>query len=165
MILNRQRGVRVSVRALEKFLSRARHALGIPADALTVALVSKAEIARWNRAYRGKNRPTDVLSFPADGAHHKQKNQAVRGRVLPRKSVRRLRSPAPAASPPGYLGGIAIAPAVARGNSRRFGRTFSAEMRILILHGMLHLMGYDHETDNGRMDRRERRLRRELGLA
>ena len=59
----------------------------------------------------------------------------------------------------------AIAPAVARRNARRFGRTFSQEMRILILHGILHLMGYDHETDAGQMDRRERRLRRQLGLA
>ena len=64
-----------------------------------------------------------------------------------------------------YLGDIAIAPAVARRNARRFGRTFDDEMRILILHGMLHLMGYDHETDTGQMDRREKRLRRALGLA
>jgi probable rRNA maturation factor len=64
-----------------------------------------------------------------------------------------------------YLGDIAVAPAVARRNARRFGRTFAEEMHILILHGMLHLMGYDHETDTGQMDRRERRLRRALGLA
>jgi probable rRNA maturation factor len=69
------------------------------------------------------------------------------------------------ASSASYLGDIAIAPAVARRNARRFGRTFGEEMRILILHGMLHLMGYDHETDSGQMDRRERRLRRALGLA
>jgi len=54
---------------------------------------------------------------------------------------------------------------VARSNARRFGRTFTIEMRILILHGILHLMGYDHETDEGQMERREARLRRELGLA
>lgn len=53
---------------------------------------------------------------------------------------------------------------VARHNARRFGRTLGEEMRILILHGMLHLMGYDHETDAGEMVRRERRLRRTLGL-
>jgi probable rRNA maturation factor len=64
-----------------------------------------------------------------------------------------------------YLGDIAIAPGVARRNARRFGRTFNDEMRILLLHGMLHLMGYDHETDTGQMDRREQRLRRTLGLA
>jgi len=63
------------------------------------------------------------------------------------------------------VGDIAIAPAVARRNALRFGRTFEDEMRILILHGALHLMGYDHETDTGQMDRRERRLRRKLGLA
>jgi probable rRNA maturation factor len=68
-------------------------------------------------------------------------------------------------SPLFYLGDIAVAPAVARRNARRFGRTFAEEMHILILHGMLHLMGYDHETDTGQMDRRERRLRRALGLA
>jgi probable rRNA maturation factor len=60
-----------------------------------------------------------------------------------------------------YLGDIAIAPAVARGNARRFGRSLDEEMRILILHGVLHLMGYDHETDSGQMERFERRLRRE----
>ena len=54
---------------------------------------------------------------------------------------------------------------MARGNARRFGRTFGEEIRILILHGMLHLIGYDHETDTGQMDRRERRLRRALGLS
>ena len=63
-----------------------------------------------------------------------------------------------------YLGDIAIAPAVARRNARRFGRTFEQEMHILVLHGMLHLMGYDHETDRGQMDRREQKMRRVLGL-
>jgi len=68
------------------------------------------------------------------------------------------------AAPP-YLGDIAIAPAVARQNARRLGRGFGCEMRVLILHGLLHLMGYDHETDTGQMERRERSLRRQLGLA
>ena len=79
----------------------------------------------------------------------------------PRAERYPLPSPASSAS---YLGDIAIAPVVARRNARRFGRTFGEEMRILILHGMLHLMGYDHETDTGEMDRRERRMRRTLGL-
>src|SRR5208282_6698271 len=118
MILNRQRGVRVSVRALENFLARARLVLGIPKDALTVALVSDAEIARWNYAYRGKNRSTDVLSFPADGAHRKQKKPAARGRVSPRTRDRSPRSPASAPPPSNYLGDIAISPVVALSNSR-----------------------------------------------
>jgi probable rRNA maturation factor len=63
------------------------------------------------------------------------------------------------------VGDIAIAPAVARRNAQRLGRTFEQEMHILALHGMLHLMGYDHETDRGEMDRQERRMRRALGLA
>ena len=66
--------------------------------------------------------------------------------------------------PAGYLGDIAIAPAVAKRNARRFGRKFADEMRILILHGILHLMGYDHESDEGQMERRENRLRRELRI-
>jgi probable rRNA maturation factor len=139
MILNRQRRVRVPLAELETFLSRARRALGLPADSFTVCLVTNAEIARWNRTYRGKRGPTDVLSFPAD-----------------RERPRRL--------PASYLGDIAIAPQVALRNAGSSGRKAGDEMRILLLHGMLHLMGYDHETDNGQMDRRERRLRRKLGL-
>lgn len=140
MIQNRQRRVRVPLAELETFLSRARRALRLPADSFSVCLVTNAEIARWNRTYRGKRGPTDVLSFPADSKRN--------GRL-----------------PLSYLGDIAIAPAVATRNARRFGREASDEMRILLLHGMLHLMGYDHETDNGQMDRRERHLRRKLGLA
>jgi probable rRNA maturation factor len=150
MVLNRQRRVPVPADDLELFLARARRALRLPADSVTVCLVTDAEIARWNRAYRGKPRPTDVLSFRAED----NRNGSAR-------NGRRKR----AASQDSYLGDIAIAPAVARRNARRFGRTFDDEMRILILHGMLHLMGYDHETDTGQMDRREQRLRRALGLA
>ncbi len=152
MILNRQRSVRVPAKDLERFCSRARRALRLPSESVSICLVSNSEMARWNRAYRGKVGPTDVLSFPADDA-----NGARRKNTIPFARG--------ASDSPQYLGDIAIAPAVARRNALRFGRTFSEEMRILILHGMLHLMGYDHETDEGQMDRRERRLRRELGLA
>ena len=68
------------------------------------------------------------------------------------------------AEPPGG-GDIAISPAAARRNARSLGRSVYDELRVLILHGVLHLAGYDHETDNGRMDRRERTLRRRLGIA
>jgi probable rRNA maturation factor len=155
MVLNRQRRVRVSVQDLEKFLVRARRMLSLPADALTVCLVTDAEIARWNRAYRGNNRPTDVLSFPANGSIRRGKGGRMRVR-------RGLDLSSDSGS---YLGDIAIAPAVARRNARTFGRTLIGEMHILILHGILHLMGYDHEADGGEMDRREQRLRRTLGLA
>jgi probable rRNA maturation factor len=64
-----------------------------------------------------------------------------------------------------YIGDIAISPETARRNARRFARSLPAEMRILILHGMIHLAGFDHETDHGEMDRLERRLRKRLGVA
>ena len=148
MILNRQRSVRVPAKDLNRFLSRARRTLRLPVESVSVCLVSNSEMARWNRAYRGQAGPTDVLSFRVGEADKRRR----RFFALHDTSAR-------------YLGDIAIAPAVARRNALRFGRTFSQEMRILMLHGMLHLMGYDHETDNGQMDRREQRLRRTLGLA
>jgi probable rRNA maturation factor len=154
MILNRQRSVRVSVGELDKFLERALRRLRLPGGALTICLVDNAEMARWNRSYRGKKGPTDVLSFPTNGPQRNGTSLAA-ARQPKRGRVARSNS---------YLGDIAIAPAVARRNARRFGRTFSEEMRILMLHGILHLMGYDHESDDGQMDRREQRLRRECGL-
>jgi len=160
MILNRQRRVRVSVRDLNAFVSRARRALRLPATSVSVCLVTNSEIARWNLAYRGKTGATDVLSFPAEEPRRRLRGSGARNKADLFSPV----SPATPDSPSCYLGDIAIAPDVARRNARRFGRTFGAEMRILILHGMLHLMGYDHETDAGEMDRRERRLQRALGL-
>jgi probable rRNA maturation factor len=149
MIINRQGRVRVSIQALNKFLRSVLRRLRLPADALTICCVSNAEMARWNRTYRGKKRATDVLSFPVDAAQRLRRNG------------QRGRSGRDDLSGGEYLGDIAIAPAVARENARRFGRSFYEEMRILILHGVLHLMGYDHETDSGQMERFERRLRRE----
>jgi probable rRNA maturation factor len=167
MIVNRQRAVRVSVKELGEFVSRARHALRLPAESVTICLVTNPEIARWNRAYRGKNGPTDVLSFPVEAKQRKRGSSRTsrRGKIANATSMDSFASPASTASSVSYLGDIAIAPAVARRNARRFGRTLGEEMRILILHGMLHLMGYDHETDNGQMERREQRMRRALGLA
>jgi len=63
------------------------------------------------------------------------------------------------------LGEIAISPAMARRNAKKYRRTLANEMRILILHGVLHLLGFDHETDRGRMNRLEQNLRGRLGLA
>jgi probable rRNA maturation factor len=165
MILNQQRRVRVSISGLEKFLAVARKRLRLAPRSLTVALVTDSQIASWNRAYRGKNRPTDVLSFPADVS---QAEPATTRKLRQRRPTRgtratRLRA-TKSSSASEYLGDIAIAPAVARRNAQRFGRAFDHEMRILILHGILHLLGYDHETDTGQMDRRENRLRRDLGL-
>jgi probable rRNA maturation factor len=152
MIVNRQRRIRVPARSLERFTREAMALLRLPSDSLTVCFVTDGVMARWNRTYRGKDRPTDVLSFASDENGFRKKNNGSR-------------NGAKAASAATYLGDIAIAPVVARANALRFGRTLEDEMRILILHGILHLMGYDHETDTGQMERRERRLRHALGLA
>jgi probable rRNA maturation factor len=159
MIVNRQSRVSISLGNLERFLGEARRRLRLPKDSFTVCLVSDAEIARWNRAYRGKSGPTDVLSFPMN-AHKTQSRRsrdgrARRGDLLDAVTTNHSGK---------YIGDIAIAPAVAKRNAIRVGRSFDDEMRILILHGILHLMGYDHETDDGQMERRENRLRRELRL-
>ena len=63
------------------------------------------------------------------------------------------------------MGDIAIAPRVARRNAKLLGRGLPQELKVLILHGVLHLLGYDHETDRGEMERIEMRLRRKLGIA
>jgi probable rRNA maturation factor len=154
--------VSVSVPGLERFAERARRKLRLPHEALTICLVTNAEMTKWNRAYRGKKSPTDVLSFAAEETGRARKKRGRQRRRGERPSFDFVGLSTSRAS---YLGDIAIAPAIARRNARRYGREFSQEMRILILHGMLHLMGYDHETDSGQMNRREQRLRRELGLA
>jgi len=148
MILNRQRRVPVATRPLTDFLGRVRSALRLGDRDLTVCLVSDASIARLNRSFRGKPGPTDVLSFPANG----------------HAALRRARLSTSSPSSTSYLGDIAISPEAARRNAARFGRSLPQELRVLMLHGVLHLLGYDHETDRGRMDRVERRLRAELGL-
>lgn len=168
MVLNRQRGIRVSIRRLERFAVQASELLRLAPDSVTVCLVSNAQIARWNRAYRGKNEPTDVLSFAAESGAAKESGSANVRRQRNANRVGqpsgRFRKSADFETRPRYLGDIAIAPNLARRNALRLGRKFEDEMRILILHGMLHLLGYDHETDNGQMDRRERKLRRALQL-
>lgn len=156
MVINRQNRVRVELGSLQRFLVRVLRSLRLPPASATVCLVSDAQIAKWNRAYRGKPKPTDVLSFSA--APQESRNGAKRG-----KGTRRRNSSAASANG-FYLGDIAIAPAVARRNARRLGRSPHDELRVLILHGVLHLLGYDHETDRGEMERLEARLRRRLEI-
>ena len=149
MILNRQRAVRLARRPLESFLRRAQEAVGFQGAGVTVCLVSDAEIARLNETFRKKKGPTDVLSFP----------------VVVRRRPLGLRRNSKTARGTLDLGDIAISPETARRYAKKNGRKLSSELQVLILHGMLHLLGYDHETDRGEMDRVERKLRRRLGLA
>lgn len=169
MIRNQQSRIRVSLAPLERFLARVRRELRLNGKDVTVCFVSARAIARWNACYRGKRRPTDVLSFPANGMQRRPRKLRKRGNGVARDSRRALRELSSAsftssASSTSYLGDIAIAPEVARRNARRGERSLGDELRILILHGVLHLMGYDHATDRGQMERLEARLRRRLGL-
>jgi probable rRNA maturation factor len=150
MVVNRQRRVPVAVPPLEKFLSEVKQSLQVEQD-VSVSLVSDSAMARMNQTYRGKTGATDVLSFPLNGNARRKKS------LLPNLFAGEN-------SAAGYLGDIAIAPETARRNARRLGRSLPLELRILILHGVLHLLGYDHEADRGEMHRLERRLRRRLGL-
>ena len=145
---NRQRAVRVARGQLETFLCRVKNKLGLEEESLTVCLVSDAEIARMNEKFRKKKGPTDVLSFPA---------------VVRRRPVRLLRGSSGAKAGE-YLGDIAISPSTARRYAKKNGRTLSSELQVLILHGVLHLLGYDHETDHGQMDKIEQKLRKRFGL-
>ncbi len=175
MIINRQRSVAVATKPLAQFLEHLRETFRLPEEAVTVCLVSDAEIARLNRAFRGKRGPTDVLSFPVNENKPTQRTQGAQRAQRTRRAQKNETKPGgwrangsaaavSSASSASYLGDIAISPEIARRNARRFGRTVPEELRVLILHGVLHLLGYDHETDRGEMDRVERRLRRQLGL-
>jgi probable rRNA maturation factor len=133
---------------LERFLLRIYRMLRLQPDAAFVKLINDVEMQRLNKKFRNKPKTTDVLSFPAE--------TRTRPRAL-RARVKQLRG--------SYLGDIAISPAVARRNAKAFGRTLPEEVCILMLHGVLHLLGYDHETDRGEMERVETKLRRRLGLS
>ena len=132
--------------------------------AVAVALVGDAHVRSLNLRYRREDRVTDVLSFPADGAAP----SAQRGGTARRKSTRAARVPK---APDGggrtaILGDIVIATGVARRQAGEAGHTAQTELRVLALHGLLHLLGHDHEAapDAGRMGRLETRLRRKGGL-
>ena len=147
-IENHQRGVRVPLPPLEKFLQRAKREIGLHGDCVAVRMINDVEMTRLNRTYRGKNKSTDVLSFPAEEKRGKTGGLG--------EQVRKAGG--------NFLGDIAISPKVARRNAKSLGRTLPEELQVLILHGLLHLLGYDHETDRGEMERIEMRLRRRLGI-
>ena len=147
MVLNRQRRVAVEIAPLGRFVERVRLELGFPADGVAIQLVSDAAMKRLNWKFRKKRGSTDVLSFPA------------RPRDGGGRAGRQGRT-----GEDGYVGDIAISPEMARRNARRDDRSLPDELRILVLHGMIHLAGYDHETDRGQMHKLETALRRRLGL-
>jgi probable rRNA maturation factor len=132
-------------RGLSRWLTRIAPARA--AGTVSVAIVSDQRIRTLNRQYRGIDRPTDVLSFPSDSPPQKSSPQRTRAR-----------------RPVISLGDIVIARGMARRQARQAGHSEATELKVLALHGLLHLLGYDHERDNGAMARLERRLRRRGGL-
>jgi probable rRNA maturation factor len=137
---------------------------------VSIALVGDARIRALNRTYRHKDHATDVLSFPSDSAEVPA--SASRAPSLKRQRTRRRRSSKSGVAREGgrrgaaerFLGDIVIARRVAQRQAREAGHSVAAELRVLALHGLLHLLGYDHERDNGTMRRLEERLRRKGGL-
>ena len=129
-------GRAVRQRALTAFLKNASEAAGLKGE-VSVMLTGDEELRRLNREFRGKNRPTDVLSFPAPD---------------PLKGHRPI------------AGDVAISVESAARQAAEFGHPLATELQILLLHGLLHLSGYDHETDTGQMARKEAVLRKQFGL-
>jgi probable rRNA maturation factor len=123
-----------SARTLGRFLRQAQGAIRLRGQ-VSVLLTTDRKIRRLNRQFRGYDKPTDVLSFPA------------------------LEVPAGEVA-----GDLAISVPTALRQAREHDHTLGIEIKVLILHGLLHLAGYDHERDNGAMARRERLLRGRLGL-
>jgi probable rRNA maturation factor len=103
---------------------------------VSIAVVSDRRMRALNRQFRGKDAATDVLSFPAT--------------QMPGVST--------------FLGDIVIASGVATRQAREAGHSVGTELKVLALHGLLHLLGYDHEADGGKMARAEARLRKKAGL-
>jgi len=120
--------------ALNRFVLRARRAAGVR-GAVHVLLVSSRRMKALNHQFRGKNTPTDVLSFPAIAE--------VAG---------------------DFAGDIVICSDIALASARSLRHPLVQELKVLILHGVLHLAGYDHEADHGQMARLEAKLRKQLGV-
>jgi probable rRNA maturation factor len=123
---------------LSRFLKEAQAAVRLRGE-VTVLLTTDAAIRKLNKQFRGKNKATDVLSFPAEG-------------------------PMPGTAPEEMAGDLAIGVETARRQAAEQGHALTCELKVLVLHGLLHLAGYDHEADAGKMAKRERLLRGRLRL-
>jgi probable rRNA maturation factor len=127
-----------TARTLTRFLAAALAAVRLKGQ-INVLLTTDAAIRRLNRQFRGKNKATDVLSFPA------MPIPGIKGAEV-------------------FAGDLAISVPTARKQAIAQGHPLATEIKVLILHGLLHLAGYDHETDSGQMARREAKLRAQLKL-
>ncbi len=138
---------------------------------VAIALVTDRHIQKLNRQYRGKDYATDVLSFTAEDFRLKPEATHSSGVAHSSRVASAFRrkagaEPRTANRGPRVFGDLVIATGVARRQARQRGHSYAAELRVLALHGFLHLLGYDHDDpeDHGRMARAEARLRRRGGL-
>ncbi|MBC8031123.1 MAG: rRNA maturation RNase YbeY [Pyrinomonadaceae bacterium] len=138
-VVNRQRKLKLDRPRWEKFTAAALRVLPPNASGVTVAFVSDRMMRELNRRWRGQRGTTDVLSFPAS-----------------QDEFEKFESPT--------LGDVVISVEQAARQAKENNLTLDDEIAQLILHGLLHLCGYDHSSDNGEMNRLELRLRRRLGI-
>jgi len=144
MMINRQSQFALDLPLLRGYERRVKSVLDLGPRDFNVCFVSDEDISRMNSVYRGKAVPTDVLSFPWEGEGESGPEEAASGEFR------------------NFLGDIVISVATADRNARAEGHSTEEEIRMLILHGVLHLMGYDHETDHGEMKSLELSLRERL---
>jgi len=138
-VVNRQRRRKINRERWLEFGEIALQAIGKDGEHATIVFVSNDAIRKLNRAFRAKNAATDVLSFPAEQAAFERAQGSSLGDVV-----------------------ISIEQAGLQAKEHRL--SFENEIAQLILHGLLHLSGYDHETDQGEMNRLELKLRKRLGI-
>jgi probable rRNA maturation factor len=138
-VVSRQRRRKMDCERWQVFGENALNAIGKAGHDATIAFVSDRQITILNNRFRGLAKPTDVLSFPTGDDVFAETSQSS-------------------------LGDIAISVERAESQAVENGLTFEKEIAQLILHGLLHLCGYDHETDQGEMNRLELRLRRQLSI-
>ena len=144
-VINRQRLARIDARRVASLADATLDALGRDAANLTVAFVRDLVIRELNCRFRGKDRATDVLSFPAE-----DERESASGVHFIGSSVSE------------HLGDIVVSTDTALRQANDAGHSFAREVDELVIHGVVHLCGYDHETDRGQMNRLELKLRKKL---
>lgn len=156
LVVNLQRKIKLDTKRFSDFTAELSPAVTeIAGGDFSIAFVSDRRMKELNGFFRNKNSTTDVLSFP----HEPDEFEHV---LSPGFS--RLDQQPPEGGTQNYLGDIVISVEQAQTQANENGLTLEGEIKQLILHGLLHLCGYDHETDNGEMNKRELELRRQLKI-
>jgi len=164
MIVSQQSKYVVSSSRLGEFVRELRQALRLGRRDCNVCFVDDRQIKRLNSLYLGKNRATDVLSFPFS-AQQRQPSQRPGSERARSRHTRRSANERAGLEFKNFLGDIIISVDTAKRNARQEGHSTLNEIRWLILHGVLHLLGYNHERDHGEMTRLELAMRSRLGIS